>query len=124
MITKFKIFESINEGRPKINDYVLCDMTTHFSDADKLFPVTNKAIEFINNNIGLIYKQPNQNSYLVKYFNIPEDLEKFIFHYSDYRDYEGPKKGNSILVDIENIKYWSINKQELMPFIQANKYNL
>ena len=97
-----------------------------FSDADKLFPVTNNAIEFINNNIGLIYKQPNQNNYLVKYFNIPEDLEKNIFHYSDYT--KGLsftfKKGNSILINIENIKYWSSNKQELIPYIQANKYNL
>ena len=119
-----KTFETVNEGKPQINDYVICDVSEEYSSSDKLFFVTIEAIEFISKNIGYIWKIPNQNKYLVKYFNIPEDLEKFIFHYSDYRDYEGPKKGNSILVDIENIKYWSINKQELMPFIQANKYNL
>lgn len=124
MITKFKIFESINEGRPQIGDYVICDVSEQYSSSDKLFFATIEAIDFISKNIGYIWKIPDHQNYLVKYFNIPEDLEKFIFHYSDYRDYEGPKKGNSILVDIENIKHWSKNKEELITLLEIDKYNL
>ncbi len=37
MITKFKIFENINEGRPEIDDYVLLKYATYHNDMTK-FP--------------------------------------------------------------------------------------
>lgn len=117
-----KKFETINDDKPQIDDYVICDVSEEYSSTDKLFFTTIEAIEFISKNIGYIWKIPNQNKYLVKYFNIPENLQKFIFHYSDYS--KGLKEGNSIRVDIENIKFWSKNKEELIPLLKANNYNL
>ena len=122
MITKFKIYETINNGKPQVGDFVICDVSEQYSRSDLLFFVTTEAIDFISKNIGYIWKIPTPENYLVKYFNIPENLEKFIFHYSDYS--KGLKSGNSILIDIENIKHWSKNKEELKPFLVANKYNI
>jgi len=115
MITKFKIFESVNDDKPTVGDYVIINEN---SDT-----YSTEALKFINNSIGYIWKSPvNSSNYLlVKYNDIPKDV-MFYFGYSDYS--EGLKIANSILIFSEKVKYWSKDKEDLIPLLQANKYNL
>lgn len=115
MITKFKLFESVNDGTPGVGDYVIINENSDTYSAD--------ALKFINNSIGHIWKSPDNSSnyFLVKYNDIPKDV-LFYFAYSDYSN--GLKIGNSILIFTENVKYWSKDEEELIPLIQATKYNL
>jgi hypothetical protein len=115
MITKFKIFESINEGIPKIGDYVI--INNHEDDF-----YSDKALNFLNNSIGYIFKNAGKYSFLVKYFDIPEYDIKVYFQYSDYLD--GLKVGNAILVNIKNIEYWSRDIKEIEDILKGKKYNL
>jgi FPC/CPF motif-containing protein YcgG len=114
MITKFKIFESLNKGVPKVGDYVI---TKEWDDDF----YTDEALKFINNSIGYIFKNAGKYAFIIKYFDIPEDI-KIYFQYSDYS--EGLKVGNSILVNIKKVEYWSKNIKELEDILKAKKYNL
>ncbi len=78
-------------------------------------------INFINSSIGYIWKSPGTSTHIVKYYNIPDNIKQY-FQYSDYS--EGLKIGNSIITNNGEIKYWSKDKEDLLPFIQSNKYNL
>ena len=115
MIIKFKLFEELDEKIPKIGDYVIIkkDNDDDFDD--------NKYINFINSSIGYIWKSPGKSTHIAKYYNIPDNIKQY-FQYSDYT--EGLKIGNSIIVYNDEIEYWSKNKEDLIPFIQSNKYNL
>ena len=105
MITKFKLFEELNAGEPEVGDWII---------------VNNKdysTYDFINSSIGYIWKK-YEFSALVKYVDIPIDQQKnFMFT-------DGSKIGNSIMLSIGDIVYWSKNKEELEHIIQAKKYNL
>lgn len=114
MIVKFKLFEELNESSPKIGDYVIIEK--EFDD----FEDKNNII-FINSSIGYIWKSPGASTHIVKYYNIPDNIKQY-FQYSDYS--EGLKIGNSIITNNEEIKYWSKDKEDLLPFIATNKYNL
>ena len=125
MITEFKIFEELNEDKPKVGDYVMVD-SKYYQDIEYQFTFqmndVSNLTNFLNNSIGYIFKNPNKSSfYLIKYDNIPKDIERF-FYYTDYS--EGMKIGNSLFVSINKIKYWSKNKKDLQHFIDANKFNM
>jgi hypothetical protein len=115
MIVKFKLFEELNETPPKVGDYVIVEEEDEdvFGDIDY--------INFINSSIGYIFKSPGKSIHLVKYYNIPDNIKKY-FQYSDFS--EGLKIGNGIIASNDKIKYWSKNKEDLLPFIAINKYNL
>ena len=115
MITKFKLFESVNDGTPGVGDYVIVNET----EEENFY--SDDALNFINNSIGIIFKKAGAHSFLIKYFDIPKNIIVY-FQYSDYSD--GLKVGNGILTSIKKIKYWSKDKEELIPLIQATKYNL
>jgi hypothetical protein len=110
MITKFKIFETIN-GQPNQGDYVILDA----EDKDKEFG------EFVSNNVGKIIQIGREHGgngkvFLVKWENIPERLkyEQRNFFYKD-----GTRECTA-----QHFKYWSDNKEELETLINAEKYNL
>ena len=66
MITKYKIFERVNQGEPEGGDYVICKDTTE--------PEINI---FSRKNIGKIIQiEPDLYpfEYLVKYDSVPYDL--------------------------------------------------
>jgi len=113
MITKFKLFETLNEGEPEVGDYVIVDM--YNSDSDNIIK------DFRSNSIGLIWKKEDDDFLYIKYFNIPKNILKY-FYFSDYSD--GLNIGNSIFINKKWIKYWSKDKEELEPIISAKKYNL
>lgn len=107
-----KTYENIM--KPKVGDFVIINRYDYFD-----FP--EKFTNFLNKSIGYIFKQPSENYYLVKYFNIPDEIKEF-FVYSDYS--EGIKKGNSILSNRNEIKYWSKNEENLEKYLITDKYNL
>ena len=121
MITKFKLFESVNDGEPELGDYVICHETSEEYD---------DAVEYINNNIGKIiyvYSENEKNrallfcsfDFMVKY---DIDFEKEEFRRVDFQvltDLDGCRK-----MERREIKYWSKNKEDLESILAINKYNL
>ena len=104
MITKFKIYESINEGEPEIGDYVIIetndDEFKHYSNK-----YIGKIIE-IEKNIN-----PNPN-----FPNTKRDIFRVLF-----KDFDNKKRE---MIWRYEIKYWSKNKEELETLIAAKKYNI
>ena len=99
MITKFKIYEEINRGRPEIGDYVIVEFGPVTSDSNHFFPR-----EHVENNIGEIIDY-GFAKYYIKYENLPrEDKIIEIFR--------------------KDIKYCSKNIEDLEMFITSKKYNL
>ena len=90
---------------PKPGDYVICQ------DSIENIRLNN----FINNNIGQIIKHSKPGGYVIcKYNNIPKDILRFFKHSSP----------NSILMSINEIKYWSPNKKELETILLSKKFNI
>ena len=117
-----KRFEDINNEEPEVGDYVIVYDT---------FTYTTNMIEwreFMNTHVGkLINKRDSgaHNSkrmfYDVEYENIPENIKKIIFKYKfDPQTNKATEKGFTI----DEIVYWSKNKEELELKLAANKYNL
>lgn len=102
MITKFKIFESVNEDEPKIGDWVLCT-SKDISDDTKTFLETT---------IGQLVK-------------ITKD-KKYTYYEVEYRNKK--YKNTFTLSHIMKILYWSENRKELEKkleiLITTNKYNI
>ena len=94
MITKFKIFESINE-LPIVGDYVIVDSKAAFG--------SEKLIKFYENNIGQIIDKNSNNWYDVKYDDKQLPLQ---------------------IIEISGLKYWSHNKKELEDILINKKYNI
>lgn len=82
MITKFKIFETANEGEPEVGDYI----------TDSTNP----------SRIGKIYHKNYGEYWTVSY------LDNTLVYF----------------VDFDEVTHWSKNKEDLEPYIIANKYNL
>ena len=101
MITKFKLYEAVNQGEPEIGDYAI------FSP--DIPPYNAEFGEYINNYIGKIIKM---DDWLldVEYENMPE---KFNVH-----------KNNIRQIPTDYIKYWSSNKEDIEEILATNKYNL
>lgn len=106
-----KTFEKLKRP-PKIGDW--CITKGKFFDIELVD-------DFINNNIGYIWKFTGVGYVFIKYYNIPKEVEKHLM-YSDYKN--GLKTGNSILTPMEKITYLSKNKEELETIISQEKFNL
>ena len=109
MITRFKIFESANR-LPEVGDYVIIDpyVGTSLTFLD----------DFFNTNIGII-ENVRIDSCKIYFENVPSTNNN---KYNDYKHRE---------YHIVHLKYWSDNKEDLMPYIEeqkmkldSNKYNL
>ena len=110
MITKFKIYNSFNEGEPEVGDYVIC--TTKYSPDLNLY---------LSNQIGKIIGIDNENNrvepYQVHFINVPDSLRK----YKNVRDY---KYSNTIPFSRFEIINWSKSKEELKNIFDTNKFNI
>jgi hypothetical protein len=109
-----KKYENIKD-KPKIKNWAIARI------GPSIFQYNPEFIKFIDNSIGYIWNKPSNNYFLIKYFNIPQNILKD-FSYSDFSD--GLNIGNSILVPIIDIIHYSPNKENLKHYITANKYNL
>ena len=128
MITDFKIFESINEGRPDVGDWIVCDLGDEIDYMKKY-----KQIEkFFSENKGFILKanfQNFDNEYKVRYYPSSEKDRKIYDSFRKQNGYENNIHGGMANVDVidivgPEIKYWSKNKEDLEIIIQSNKYNI
>ena len=118
MITRFKIFENLNEGKPDVGDYVICK----YKLGDYGYG-SEKMTNFLENSIGKIVlnmKDKNNFDYLITFDNIPKRILKFFR--TPYA--EDKYKGSVLWFGLTRIKFWSKDKEELEALIQANKYNL
>ena len=94
MITKFKIFEALNEGKPEIGDYVICN---------------GKNI-FLKNNITKIKEiRQSNNSGDKEYHLRADDKREFSIAQINMKNY---------------IEYWSKNREDLESILQSKKYNI
>lgn len=102
--------ELINHYDPQIGDYVICNEIPR-----KYIGNDDKNIEdFLKNNIGIYVKNQNsvQNSYVVKFNNIPKNMALRF-----------DSTGQRAFSRNEIIRF-SPNKKDLETYINANKYNL
>ena len=105
MIIKFKIFESVNRS-PKVGDYVIID--PYVGNSHTFLD------DFFNTNIGIIKNVRISEIFTIYFENIPpHTIDKS-------RDYH-----------FAHLKYWSENKEDLIPYIKeqqmkldSKKYNL
>lgn len=111
MITKFKIYESLNKGKPEIGDYMLVDK--NLNDELNNFTMNNIGKYIKNNDKFLHFK------YLIVYENVPDNMKQYFYENEDTLFLK-----NCLKVSNTQIIYWSKNKEDLYPFITANKYNL
>lgn len=105
-----KQYEEINQTEPKVDDFVICEEeNTNIDDV--------KIVQFTKNNIGQIMEIKGTDIYKfrIKYDNVPDDLSYKLLLHNDV--YTRPMAR-------EEIKYWSADKNELLPLLTANKYNL
>ena len=103
MITKIKIFESINEKSPEVGDWVICE---------EFEPMLEIGI-FTSNNIGKFIKYDGNEAYpyIIKFDNIPKELETFF-------------SNNERNMLNEEIKYWSKNIEDIQLILKTNKFNV
>lgn len=118
-----KTYENYNE-KPKVGDYILANIKNSIPIAHY-----GEYQEFINNSIGKIieisYDHSEKEYYLtVKYENIPKNIE-FLFHsYLEAGNisYNGERITTSIFMN--DIVFYSNNKEEVQKILDAKKYNL
>ena len=107
MITKFKLYEAINQGEPEEGDYVICKEVENYSIGPPSIKdfVENNIGQFVDFTVGLIY------AYIVKYENVPDEIEENF-------------EKNCRRFNIIEIKYWSKNRKDLEELLAIKKYNL
>jgi len=104
MITNFKKFESINEKSIEIGDFVICE-EVDYADINTIFTSTNIG-KFIRYDDGEAYP------YIIKYDYTPKNMKSY---------FSGDDERN---MSIDEIKYWSKNRNELEIILQTNKFNI
>ena len=106
---------------PQIGEYVICN--PDYKNANQEY--ANKINNFLISNIGQILELDNIHGpnfepfFHVYYQNVPGDMSNSFGYHSKYRDSPFYMNFNQ-----EQIIYHSTIKENLEPFIQANKYNL
>jgi len=107
-----KEYEKLNVNEPEVGDYVIGYSNLEF------FTEVN---DFTKNNIGKLIEileskyDDIDDSYLIEYYHIPDELS--FFKFAEYGD-------NILALNKEDIKYWSKNKKELKLILQSNKFNI
>lgn len=120
-----KAYENlINE--PQIGDYVICQdsvLARNFSN-------NKSTIIFLSNNIGRIitddsidYDVSKRYSYVIKYENIPKDIEDY-FNLRKKESEKNFEMSGLRAFSLEEIIYHSKNKEDLEIYIDTEKYNL
>jgi len=101
MIKNFMLFEKINQGEPGVDDYVICENYENYIDS------WNKVI---SKTIGRIVRIDIADSYTVLYVPPIFDAKGEIHTTYNFL--------------IEDIKYWSKDKQDLQEILDAEKFGL
>ena len=65
MITRFKIFEELNDDQ--VGNYAIISFGGTASGLD------DNLNDFLNNSIGYIWKNVDEKLYFIKYYNIPKN---------------------------------------------------
>lgn len=104
MITNFKLFESINIGKPKKDDFVICNVTMENTFTKQ------SSVDYVNKHIGKIIsiqynRWNNEKKYCVEY----SGENNFLIRFN---------------TSIDKIKYWSKDYNDLLPLLKATKYNI
>jgi len=114
-----KLYENVNE--PEIGDYVICQDNEKLKSASALN-------NFLQKHMGQYFKVTEKTDpisawqkypYMIRYdyHTIPEELqEEYFMNCKDFDD--------AIAMSRDEIKHFSKNKKDLLPYITANKYNI
>jgi hypothetical protein len=109
MITKFKIFEKLNE-LPKVGDFVLLNID-EYEDSAKIW-------RELTTHIGEIVKIETEHGgmsdiYEIKFDDASDEIKERLL-----------SRNNTVKIRIERFKYWSSDKNELEVKLNSEKYNL
>lgn len=138
MITKFNLFESVNEREPQEGDYVLCQIDRFSLSVPGQLPLINDSMKTWMGYITRISDSDEKwigqnNKYCIKFKKTePDDSElsrrqKYFLSCFRFVDDNSKMKGfylQTICLKREEIKFWSKNKEDIQMIIDANKYNL
>lgn len=127
MITKFRLFESINK-LPEIGDYVaisadaLIDLfdTNYDSKDSKDLEDIKKLSDFYKNNVGKIISYTDDENY----YNIQWEHTPKLFGMQENWFKQVKKLKNSKKHHISWFLCWSDKREELEAYLSAKKYNL
>lgn len=135
MITKFKIFEELNEDEPaEEGDYVICSTNPAWVEINDYLKSSIGRIESIGSDKYYPGKSLG-NDHLVYFTDVPVDFKPFDFFdfkRRDKNDYSStktsPVSGEFKLYyksfNKYEIKYWSKDKDDVEAYIAAQKYNI
>jgi len=131
MITKFKLYESINIGEPEVGDYVLCHLEEDDSNEQKI------TSNFLNKNIGILVKIDKNKDKFEVYDNYKVKFDEEFDYYSQWNnlaisfdnnlssvEFDDDHVNNVASFYLDEIDHWSKNKEDLEHIVQAKKYNL
>ena len=116
-----KTYEKKIQLNPQVGDYVICnedeeEYKSSYNTPDILYS-DNLCTNFINSNIGkCIFINTNVGGayYYIQYENIPTEI----------KDYFKMLHENTRRMMRNEIIYFSSNKEDLEPYINAIKYNI
>lgn len=121
MITKFRLFENINIGEPKVKDYVVCSETPNiFYKNEDWYNDYIELINILKDKIGKIVII-DELSYLVEYKDVPKKLRQDFFVHNDKKQLVCRRFAR------EDIVFWSKNKKDLSNIDllhKSKKYNI
>jgi hypothetical protein len=110
-----KRFEDINT--PQIGDYILAKLSNDNKDE-----IVIKINNFLNNNIGRIIDMSTNNSYVVQYENIPEQIFR-IFNHTKNNENDIQYK-NYRYINLKNILHFSNKPFDIIIAKNSKIYNL
>lgn len=124
MITKFTLFETLNQGKPEENDYVICHSYIPKIKARKVDEIYS---EFITTHIGQIVCIYTPSTALGIEFTIkfqPEEIPTVLIN-----DFIVAWRGdNTQCYDhhekLSEIQYWSKNKSDLERLLTQKRFDL
>ena len=109
-----KKFENyLIDNGPKVGDYIVAETVGLLGLKDLPSNVID-AINFVHSNVGYLthIRDNDSNAYVVKY-----DFTDIITNQFD-------TKPSEFYFPKENIRYWSVNKEDAELFLESKKYNL
>ena len=121
MITKFKLFETVNIDEPKVGDYVICsEIADVFYKNEDWYNDYIELLNIIKDKIGKIVKI-EELSYIVEYKDVPKKLRQDFFVLNDKKQLVCRRFAR------EDIVFWSKNKKDLSDLDllrKSKKYNI
>jgi len=121
MITKFKLFETVNIDEPKVGDYVVCsEKSDIFYKKEDWYNDYIELVNILKDKIGKIVKI-DELSYIVEYKDVPKKLRQDFFVINDKKQLVCRRLAR------EDIEFWSKNKKDLSDLDllrKSKKYNI